>query len=106
MFLGIPLGFGVTREDALFHRFHKAPASLLFHFMHLSGEHASLATKVGIFQTYVSGRWLWAWLSVFHIVKLLKSVDTMCNTLLLSLRPVPAGGLLDWVSTGVSSTSN
>ena len=63
---------------------------------------SSLATKISIFHTYISSRWLWASPAVFPTTALLRKIDAMRNTLLLSLLRLPADGLLDWVTNEVS----
>lgn len=63
---------------------------------------SSLATKISIFHTYISSRWLWASPAVFPTTALLRKIDAMRNTLLLSLLRLPTDGLLDWVTNEVS----
>ena len=63
---------------------------------------SSLATKVSIFQTYISSRWLWAAPAVYPTTYLDKKVEPLRNTLLLSLLRLPTDELLDWVANEVS----
>ena len=68
----------------------------------MDSTHSSLVTKISIFQTYISSRWLWAAPAVYPTTALLRKVDSLRNTLLLSLLRSPTDELLDWVSNEVS----
>ena len=68
----------------------------------MDSSRSSLSTKISIFQTYVSSRWLWAAPAVFPNTSLLRKADAMRNTLLISLLRLPTDGLLDWVTNEVS----
>ncbi|CAE6933351.1 unnamed protein product [Symbiodinium sp. CCMP2592] len=102
IFLGVPLGFQVTGEDTLFHCLRKTQSSFFAFKRIMDATASSLCTKVSIFETYVSSRWLWASPAVFPTVTLLRKVDSMRNTLLLSLLRLPTDPLLDWVTNEVS----
>ena len=102
IFLGIPLGFVVTAQDTLLHCLHKSQSSYYAFKRIMDSTNSALATKVSIFQTYISSRWLWAAPAVFPTTHLLRKVESLRNTLLLSLFRLPTDGLLDWVTNEVS----
>ena len=102
IFLGLPIGYRVSGEDTLFHCLRKTQGSFFAFKRIMDSSRSSLATKVSIFNTYISSRWLWASPAVFPTTVLLRRIDAMRNTLLLSLLRLPTDGLLDWVTNEVS----
>ena len=89
----------MTTEDTLFHCLRKS----LYAFKRImDSTNSALATKVSIFQTYISSRWLWTAPAVFPTTYLLRKVESLRNTLLLSLLRLPTDELLDWVTNEVS----
>ena len=65
IFLGLPIGYKVSGEDTLFHCLRKTQGSFYAFKRIMDSSKSSLATKVSIFNTYISSRWLWASSAVF-----------------------------------------
>ena len=60
IFLGLPIGYRVSGEDTLFHCLRKTQGSFFAFKKIMDSSKSSLATKVSIFNTYISSLWLWA----------------------------------------------
>ena len=102
LFLGVPLGHGMTAATIMTHLMRKASNSFFAFKKILDAASTSLSLKFKLFDIYISSRWLWAAPTMFPDMRMLKSIEGSKNTYLLSLCRVGTDMLMSWVDNTVA----
>ena len=102
LYLGVPLAHNVSDEMLLSAALRKTSNTFFAFKKLLDHPQTPLKVKWLVFDRYVTSRWQWCSPILFPTKRMLRNLEAMKNTLLLSILKVPTDPFQDWVTNQIS----